>query len=110
MSQVLEVIWLPAVEAEYRALLRESRDVGADVGSQFGEFVQLTQQWNRRDWHAVSPVGSAYLYGLYGIHATMFFAVCEPKAAVVKWAVTGTEHEQSVARDEAVKRTLNLFP
>lgn len=109
MSQVLEVIWLPDVEAEYRTLLRKNRDVGADVGNQFREFVQLTQRWNAHDWRSIEPVGSAYLYGLYGMHAVMFFAVCEPKAAVMKWAVTGTEHEQSLARDAAVKRTLKLF-
>ena len=110
MSQVLEVIWLPEVKAEFRALLRESRDVGADVGSQFGEFLGLTRRWDAREWGSIGPFGSAYLYGLYGIHATMFFAVCEPKAAVVKWAVTGTEYEQSLARDEAVKRALKEFP
>lgn len=110
MSVVLEVIWLPEVEAEYRKLLHKSRDVGADVGNQFGEFVQLALRWNSRDWRAIEPVGSAYLFGLYGMHAIMFFAVCEPKAAVMKWAVTGTEHEQSQARDAAVKRALKLFP
>jgi hypothetical protein len=110
VSHVLEVIWLPEVEAEYRALLHKSRDVGADVGSQIREFVQLSRKWNSRDWRSIGPFGSAYLYGLYGLHATMFFAVCEPKAAVMKWAVTGNEHAQSLARDEAIKRTLKEFP
>jgi hypothetical protein len=110
VSQVLDIIWLPGVVAEYRALCKESRDVGADVGSQIREFVQLSRKWNSRDWRSIGPFGSAYLYGLYGLHATMFFAVCEPKAAVMKWAVTGNEHAQSLARDEAIKRTLKEFP
>lgn len=109
MSQILEVIWLPEVIAEYRALLKENRDVGADVGNQMREFVQLSQEWNSRDWRSIGPVGSAYLYGLYGMHAIMFFAVREPQTAVVKWAVTGNEHAQSLARDEAMQRTSNVF-
>jgi hypothetical protein len=110
MSMALEVVWLPEVEAEYFALLRANRDVGADVGNQFREFLQLAGDWKDRDWRSTERVGSGYLYGFYGIHATMFFAVCKPKVAVVKWAVTGTEHQQSVARDEAKKRAGSLFP
>jgi len=110
MSQVLDIIWLPEVVVEYRALCKESRDVGSDVGNQIREFVQLSRKWNSRDWRSIGPFGSAYLYGLYGLHATMFFAVCEPKAAVVKWAESGNEHAQSLARDEAIKRTLKEFP
>jgi hypothetical protein len=114
MSQVLEVTWLPEVEAEYRALLRENRDVGSDVGSDVGnqicEFAQLARRWNNKEWSAIGPFGSAYLYGLYGMHAIMFFAVCKRSAAVMKWAMTGTEHMQSLARDEAIQRTLKWCP
>jgi hypothetical protein len=44
------------------------------------------------------------------MHATMFFAVCAPKAAVVKWMVTDNEYQQSLGRGEAKQRALRLFP
>jgi hypothetical protein len=61
MSIVLEVIWVPEVETEYLTLLELNRDVGSDVGNQFGEFLRLAQRWNERDWKSIEPVGSAYL-------------------------------------------------
>jgi hypothetical protein len=109
MSTVLEPIWLPEVRAEYYKLL-QGRDDGADVGSQIRAFVKLTGAWNDAEWRYIEPVGSAYLYGMYARYATMFFAVCKPRAAVVKWTETGNEHEQSMAREEAKSRASALFP
>src|SRR5277367_3976822 len=109
MSRVLDVVWLPEVEKEYFALLG-SRDVGADVGNQICEFARLARRWNNKEWSPIGPFGSAYLYGLYGMHAIMFFAVCKGSAAVMKWTVTGTEHMQYLARDEAIQRTLKWCP
>lgn len=110
MSVVLEVIWLPEVEEEYHSLLAPNRDVGSDVGDQFSEFLRIAQRWSETDWKSIEPVGSAYLYGRYGMHATMFFAVCPPRAAVVKWMKTGGEYQQSRGRQEAKRRALKLFP
>jgi hypothetical protein len=72
--------------------------------------MKILQHWEEKDWRSIEPVGSAYLYGRYGRYATMFFAVCKPKAAVVKWMVTGSEYQQSLGREEGKQRTLQLFP
>jgi hypothetical protein len=80
------------------------------VGDQFREFMALVQEWDERSWKSIEPIGSAYLYGRYGRYATMFFAVGAQKAAVVKWMQTGSEHQQSLGRQEAKMRALRLFP
>jgi hypothetical protein len=110
LSTVLQDVWLPEVKSEYRALLKVNRDVASDVGNQMCEFIALLQDWEERAWKSIAPVGGAYLYGVYGMYASMFFAVSGQSAAVVKWMLAGTEYQQSQGRHEAEVRALRLFP
>ena len=106
---VLHDVWLPEVEAEYAALLDMTRDVAADVGNQFRAFEQVLRRGPDAAWRAIDYLGSVALYAMYARHAMMFFAVSRERAAIVKWTVVGTEHQQRVALAEAKERTRTVF-
>ena len=61
-------------------------------------------------WRAIDYIGSASLYAMHARHAMMFFAATQQQAAVVKWTVVGTEHQQRTALTEAKQRTPRVFP
>lgn len=110
MTTRLQDVWLPEVEAEYLALLSMSRDVGVEVGDQFRAFEQILMVGVDDGWRALDYVGAASVYALFGRCATMFFALTETQAAVVKWAAVGTEYAQRLAREQAEERTRQVFP
>ena len=104
MSHYIPDGWLPEVVAEYRALAKAPRDVGADVGNQFCAFERIVERGLDSDWRPIEQIGSADLYAMYGRHALMFFAVSGGRIAAVKWARFGTPRQQSLARQEAMER------
>lgn len=106
----LQDLWLPEVEAKYAALLALSRDIGVDVGNQFRAFEHLyeAQPGYRLASHRLHGLGES----LCDVCATCddIFAVAHQQAAIVKWTVVGTEHQQRMALAEAKQRTLRVFP
>lgn len=105
----LRDVWVPEVEAEYAALLATSRDVAADVGNQFRAFEQVLRRGPDAAWRALDYFGAVALYAMYARHAMMFFAVSRGQAAIVKWTVVGTEHQQRLALAEAKQRAQVVF-
>jgi hypothetical protein len=110
MTGRLRDLWLPEVEAEYRALLSRNRDVGADVGNQFRAFEQVLRRGVDDNWRPIDHANSADIYVMYARYALMFFAVQDDQAAIVKWTVLGSEYEQNQAREEARRRAGQIFP
>ena len=91
-------------------LLKLDRDVGVDVGNQFRAFEHLLERGVDAKWRPIEWVGAADVYVMYAKYALMFFAVSGRRAAVVKWTVVGTEHEQREARAQACERAARVFP
>jgi hypothetical protein len=110
MGGALNDVWLPEVEAEFFALLSLNRDVGADVGDQFRTFQHLLERGGDASARPVERAGSSNIYVLYGSKALMFYAIAGSQAAVVKWAMLGTDHDQQVAQGQAKQRAAQLFP
>lgn len=110
MPDRLRDLWLPEVEAEYRALLSRNRDVWADVGNQYRAFEQVLRRSIDEKWRPIDRMNSADIYVMYDHHALMFFAVEDDQAAIVKWTVLGSEYEQNQAREEAKRRAGQIFP
>jgi hypothetical protein len=110
VSDQLEDVWLAEVEAEYIALLKLNRDVGVDVGNQFRAFEHILDRGVDAKWRPIERAGSADVYVMYARYAMMFFAVSGRRAAIVKWTVVGTEHEQQQARTQACERAARVFP
>ena len=110
MSDHLEDVWLPEVEAEFFALLKLSRDVGVDVGNQFRAFEHLVERGVDAKWRPIEPAGASDVYAMYARYAMMFFAVSGRRVAIVKWTMVGTEYEQRQARVQACERAARVFP
>jgi hypothetical protein len=110
VSDHLEDVWLPEVEAEFFALLKLSRDVGVDVGNQFRAFEHLLERGVDAKWRPIGQAGASDVYVMYARCAMMFFAVSAGRAAIVKWTIVGTEHEQHQARTQACERAARVFP
>jgi hypothetical protein len=110
MSNVLEDLWLPQVEAEYDALLHRNRDICADVGNLFRVFEKVVHDGVEGLGQPLGRFGSAALYVMYARRVLICFAVCRYQVAIVKWATIGTEYQQQQALDEAKARAASLFP
>ncbi len=107
---MLRDLWLAEVEAEFLALLNHSRDVGVDAGNQFRAFEQLLDKGVDTAWPSLGIAGRSKVYVLYGRHAFMFYALAPPEIAIVKWDVIGSEYEQRLSREEALRRAASMFP
>jgi opacity protein-like surface antigen len=110
MSALLQDVWLLDVEAEYEALMGHSRDVAVDVGDQFRSFELLVEVGGDANARPIERAGSANVYVLYGNSALMFYAIAGSQAAVVKWALVGTNHDFQVAQAQALQRAAQRFP
>ncbi len=103
-------VWLPAADKEYEALLKRTRDIGADAGDLFCIFEKVVRT-GTRDLRPSSDVcGSAALYVRYEGRVMMCFALCGKQIAIVKWAEMGSEAQQRRELDEARTRAAQLFP
>jgi hypothetical protein len=106
----LKDLWLPSADKEYEALLKCSRDIGADAGDLFCIFERAVRTGSRELGPASEVCGSAGLYVRYEGRVMMCFAVCGKQIAIVKWAEMGNEAQQRRALGEAKQRTEQLFP
>ena len=107
---VLKDVWLPAADKEYEALLKRTRDIGADAGDLFCIFEKAVRHGAKDLGPSNSVCGSAALYVRYEGRVMMCFAVCGKQIAIVKWAETGNEAQQRRELDEARTRAAQLFP
>jgi hypothetical protein len=106
----LKDVWLPAADREYEALLRRTRDIGADAGDLFCIFEKAVRTGTRDLGPSSDVCGSAALYIRYERRVMMCFAVCGKRIAIVKWAEIGSEAQQRRELDEARIRAAQLFP
>jgi hypothetical protein len=106
----LKDVWLPAADKEYEALLKRTRDIGADAGDLFCIFEKAVRRGARELGPASEVCGSAGLYIRHEGRVMMCFAVCGKQIAIVKWAEMGSEAQQRRELDEAKARAAQLFP
>jgi hypothetical protein len=102
--------WLPAVDREFEALLRRTRDIGANAGDLFCIFEKAVRKGVRDFGPSSAVCGSGALYVRYEGQVLMCFAVCGKRIAIVKWAELGNEAQQRRELDDAKARATQLFP
>jgi hypothetical protein len=106
----LKDVWLQAADKEYEALLKRTRDVGAEAGDLFCIFEKAVRKGTRDFGPSSDVCGSAAFYVRYAGRVMMCFAVCGKQIAIVKWAEMGGETQQRRELEEAKARAAQLFP